>query len=88
MSLNKEESYKKINKILWQDWDPLNINDYGGPNDEYDGYAPEIFKLVSERAHFDTIASELNKIAMDKMGRNGNIEHCKEVAKKILLEIN
>jgi hypothetical protein len=36
--------YKKIDDILWFDWDPIGINDIA-PRDEYRGYVSEIFEL-------------------------------------------
>ncbi len=86
MSLSKEQIYKEINKILYEDWDPIDINE-GGPIDEYEGYVPTIFSLKSSGASAEVIASELNKIIIEQMGLAGNFEHCREIAKKIL-EVN
>src|SRR5690606_29989731 len=41
--------YKKINDILWFDWDPIGVNDLA-PSDEYHRYVPEIFTLVRAKA--------------------------------------
>jgi hypothetical protein len=37
--------YKKIDEILWQDWDPIGINDMSDARDEYDGYVSQLFNL-------------------------------------------
>ena len=37
-----------INKILFEEWDPLCIKDYGGGDDEYSSYALEILKMKLE----------------------------------------
>ena len=35
--MNKKERWIKVNKVLWEEWDPMGVNDYGGPDDEYRG---------------------------------------------------
>ncbi len=36
--------YKAINEILWNDWNPIGIND-SAPRNEYYGFIPELFEL-------------------------------------------
>lgn len=50
--------YKKIDDILWFDWDPIGINDMA-PRDEYQGYVPEIFNLKKSGADRQEIAKRL-----------------------------
>jgi hypothetical protein len=38
------ELFKRIDDILWFDWDPIGIND-DAPRDEYESYTPPIFSL-------------------------------------------
>jgi hypothetical protein len=42
-------TYKKIDNILWTDWDPIGIHDET-PRDEYRGYIPEILRLKKSGA--------------------------------------
>jgi hypothetical protein len=75
--------YKKIDDILWFDWDPIGINDIA-PRDEYQGYVPEIFGLVKVKADKQEIANRLYKLETENMGISGTIENCLIVADKIL----
>ena len=80
--MNKQ-LYKKVDEILWNDWDPIGIND-SAPRDEYQGYVPGIYKMLIDNKTEVEIAKRLNDIAINSMGLNGDLEHCKTVAKKLI----
>jgi hypothetical protein len=75
--------YKKIDDILWFDWDPIGINDIT-PRDEYQSYVPEIFGLVKAKADRQEIANRLFKLETENMGMSGTLENCLTIADKIL----
>lgn len=75
--------YEAIDLILWNDWDPIGINDIA-PRDEYQSYTPTIFKLKTNGADSETIAKTLHKIETETIGVLGNINHCRQVADKII----
>lgn len=75
--------YKKIDDILWFDWDPIGINNIA-PRDEYQSYVPEIFGLVKASADRQEIAKRLFKLETDNMGMSGTLENCLPIADKIL----
>jgi hypothetical protein len=75
--------YKKIDDILWFDWDPIGINDIA-PRDEYQSYVPEIFGLVKAKADRQEIANRLFKLETENMGMGGTLENCLTIAEKIL----
>jgi len=75
--------YKKIDDILWFDWDPIGINEFA-PRNEYQSYVPEIFDLVKANATRQQIAERLFKLQTDNMGMNGSMENCLTVVEKIL----
>jgi hypothetical protein len=75
--------YKKIDAILWFDWDPIGINDLA-PRDEYQSYVPEFFELVKAQADRQEIANRLHKLETENIGMSGSIENCLSVADKIL----
>jgi hypothetical protein len=75
--------YKKIDDILWFEWDPIGMKGIG-PRDEYQSYIPGIFGLVKAKADMQVIASCLHKIETDNMGMNGKLENCLVIADKIL----
>ena len=75
--------YKKIDDILWFDWDPIGVNDIA-PRDEYQSYVPEIFGLVKSNADRQEIAGRLFKFETENMGMGGTLENCLTIADKIL----
>lgn len=58
---SQEILYKQIDEIIWNDWDPIGVNDYPEARDEYYGYLPQIFELKNNGADSETIAQRLNK---------------------------
>jgi hypothetical protein len=75
--------YKKIDDILWFDWDPICINNIA-PRDEYQSYVPEIFGLVKSNADRQEIAKRLFKLETENMEMSGTLENCLTIADKIL----
>lgn len=75
--------YKKINDILWFDWDPISIYDLA-QRIEYQGYVHEIFGLVKAKADRQEIANKLHKLETENMGMSGTIESCLTIAEIIL----
>ena len=82
MTNEQKDIYYEIDKILWNDWDPIGVNDIA-PRDEYQSYTPILFSLKINGADKETIAQKLNDIATKTMGLSGNIGHCKVIADKI-----
>lgn len=81
-----KELYKRIDDILWFDWDPIGIND-SAPRDEYESYTPPIYSLKVQGASLETITDKLYSFEVKGMGIFGGRERCERVAKKII-EIN
>lgn len=75
--------YKKIDDILWFDWDPIGVNDIA-PRDEYQSFVPEIFGLLKSNADREEIAKRLFKLETENMGMSGTLENCLTIADKIL----
>jgi len=75
--------YLEIDEILWNDWDPIGINDIA-PRDEYQSYSPIIFSLKRRKGiKPEDIALKLNEIEREIIGVVGNLPNCKKVADKI-----
>lgn len=77
------KTWKIIDQILWEDWDPIGINDVA-PRDEYQSYVHVIQNMVNENRTEEEIAEKLNQIASVTIGVGENLEHCRKVAAKIL----
>jgi hypothetical protein len=85
MNPAQNEVYKIIDKILWNDWDPIGVKEYEeDARDEYQSYVPQIFKLKIDNAGKELIAQYLFNIETERMGLSGNIEKCRVVADKII----
>ena len=65
--------YKKIDEILWFDWDPIGVNDIA-LRDEYQSYVPEIYGLVKSNANRQEIANRLFKLETETIGMSGTQE--------------
>lgn len=78
--------YQEIDEILWNDWDPIGINDVA-PRDEYQSYTPIMFTLKRKGASEEDIANKLHEIEKETIGVFGSLENCRKVARKII-ELN
>jgi hypothetical protein len=84
MTNEQKQLYKRIDEILWNDWDPIGVNDIENVRDEYQSYTPHIFSLTIQGADKTQIAEHLYKIETINMGLSGNMQHCENIAQKIL----
>lgn len=84
MKIEHNELYRQIDEILWQDWDPIGINDAVNIRDEYCGYIPQVFNLKIQGAEKKKIADYLYEMETINMGTNGNKQNCEFVAEKII----
>ena len=84
MKKRYKELYKKIDEILWNDWDPIGVNDIKTVMDEYTSYVPYIVNLKMKGANVEKIAKHLLQLESGSMGMSGSIERCGEIAQKIV----
>ncbi|WP_085537070.1 hypothetical protein [Massilibacteroides vaginae] len=84
MEKKYKELHKKIDEILWNDWDPIGVNDIECIRNEYSSYVPYIVNLKMKGADVEKITRHLFHLESESMGMNGNIERCKEIAQKII----
>jgi hypothetical protein len=76
--------YKEVDWVLWNDWDPIGVNDYGGPDDEYRGYVPEIYKMLQDNKSDSEIAKHLDWITTDRMGLFSNMGESLRIARLLI----
>ncbi len=84
MTQEQKNLYKIIDELLWNEWDPIGVNEYKEARDEYYNYIPQVFKLKIDNADNEIIAQYLFKVETDRMGLFGNIENCRRVANIII----
>jgi hypothetical protein len=83
MNDNQKATYKLIDEIIWNEWDPIGVNEIPEVRDEYYSYLPKIFDLKISGADRETLAQHLFQIETRNMGFIGDIENCRLVAQKI-----
>ncbi|MCJ8290441.1 MAG: hypothetical protein HRT58_12310 [Crocinitomicaceae bacterium] len=79
--MKNKELWIKVNDALWEKWDPVGVNDYGGPSDEYSGYVPSVMTLLENEADELKIARLLLEHANVNMGLSSRLEDHIETAK-------
>lgn len=75
--------FNQIDEILWNDWDPIGVNDSDEATDEYRSYVRHLVKLKLEGADQTKIANHLYHIETVNIGLSGNKTRCEEIARKI-----
>ena len=85
LSADQLALYKRIDEILWTDWDPIGVSKMDNwPRDEYQGYLPHVFSLALKNASAEEIAIYLHEVASERMGLNSKVSDHFRVAEKIL----
>lgn len=82
--MNKKALWLKVDKLLWEEWDPIGVKEDGGPEDEYRGYIPSIIKLLEAGADESKIAKLLNQHATINMGLSTGLNDHLEMAQKLI----
>ena len=88
LTSEQNKLYKRIDNLLWEDWDPIGVNDHESARDEYQSYLPQVFRLVNEGAKISEIADYLDTIVTESIGLQSDLKHCTEIAKLIKSEQN
>lgn len=76
--------YKRIDEILWKDWDPIGVCGASGARDEYRSYLAQVFRLVLDGTSQDQIAEYLFSLETDAMGLSGDKPRCTQIADLML----
>jgi len=61
----------RTDKILFEEWDPIGINNFPEASDEYSSYAPGLLRIAM-RGNVNTVADQLHQISSVHMGLSGN----------------
>ena len=69
---------------LWQDWDPIGINDVSPADDEYDSYVGDVCSLLLSGANAAELRQHLAHIEADNMGLSSPCSHLDDVVAKLL----
>ncbi|MFY9234238.1 MAG: hypothetical protein WAO58_07235 [Fimbriimonadaceae bacterium] len=58
----------QVDRILWEDWDPLGVNDQPAAFDEYTTYAPGVIRILIQGADVRRVSEHLFDIESKSMG--------------------
>lgn len=72
---------RAVNTVLWRDWDPIGC---GVPEDEYESYAPEVVRLLTEGALAGEIAAYLRETAAGMMSTSVPERQLADVVAKLM----
>ena len=84
MTPQQKQLYKAVDEILWNDWDPIGVNDMPEAAGEYVAYAEQVLGFKLNKASVQELADLLFRIETEMMGLQGNYEHCQKISEKIL----
>jgi hypothetical protein len=57
-----------VRDILFREWDPIGVNSRAGAEDEYDGYAPGVCRLLRRGANERGLTAHLGRLRRVSMG--------------------
>jgi hypothetical protein len=70
--------YKQIQSILLEEWDPIGVKHIPEAQDEYDNYALQVYKMLTERKTFEDLSKYLYFIETEHIGISGNHKRVKK----------
>jgi hypothetical protein len=74
-----------VQRVLFDEWDPIGINKHAQCRDEYDNYAPAICRWLREGVDEHRLAAHLSQIQRVSMGMTViNEELHRRVARRLL----
>jgi hypothetical protein len=78
--------YRFIDDVLWNDWDPIGINDCNvDARDEYQCYIVDVLRICKSAENTKTLAEFLYDTELSTMGlTQKRMDFCHEIAQKIV----
>jgi hypothetical protein len=74
-----------IGKVLFEEWDPICVNDNHNLSNEYDSYTAPVFRILTENRSEEALIDFLFKTQVKVIGCDcENRETLRPVAKKLL----
>ena len=58
---------KQIHEVLWNDWDPIGINNVA-PEDEYDSYIGGVYRLLASGCTREALVTYLIRLEIETIG--------------------
>ncbi|MGI8922897.1 MAG: hypothetical protein ACR2HJ_02460 [Fimbriimonadales bacterium] len=77
----KDPRLDEIGRILWEEWDPIGVNDESGAAGQYDTYVQKVYRAYSDGESVEDVAHMLLNLEQEWMGLAGqSIERLRQVA--------
>lgn len=72
--------YRRIDEVMHFIWDPIGVAGIPEARNEYNGYVPQVFRMLKEGADEERIAAHLMGLVTSRMGMDGDAARAREVA--------
>jgi hypothetical protein len=76
--------HQEIRRVLLEEWDPIGVRGIPEAQDEYDGYVPDVHRLLMRRASALEVFEYLWQVEAEHMGLPGNRAHTQEIAARLV----
>jgi len=81
--MNATELVAVVRTMLWEDWDPIGVNQFSEASDEYDSYAGEVAELVRRGASEQEMFDWLWSLETGHIGLEGDRDNTQQFAAKL-----
>ena len=78
--------WHQVDEILWNDWDPIGVNDSEEARDEYYSYISSIMKLLKSNCDSYKLSNHLHQLRTNSIGLCESLEEDQKVAKQLIKE--
>ena len=86
MKQKDEKLWLLVDEILWNDWDPIGVNDCEQARNEYHSYISTIVKLLKSNSDDSNLAKHLHQLRTVSIGLSESFEDDRRVAQKLIEE--
>ena len=86
MKQKDEKLWLLVDEILWNDWDPIGVNDSEQARNEYHSYISTIVRLIMSNSDGSNLAKHLHQLRSVSIGLSENFEVDQRVSHKLIEE--
>jgi len=79
-ALKEKIFWRRCDEVLHYIWDPIGVSDEPGARDEYEGYVPQVVKLLMSGAEEEAVVEHLVRIEVRNMGLGSTRENAARAA--------
>lgn len=79
----EKELTAEVDRILWEEWDPIGVNDLSENRDEYSSYVPAVVEKLRKGATHESMSKLLSSLSREMM-HLGAEKEARRAAKALL----